>query len=285
MLLETTIDLNRDNARKLLQGKGVVIKPIQLRDPGMGLPIKLDKVKLKRMMRNASKHKGTKLKFSQSEMDANKETIGGKFSFKSLGRAIKQGFEKAVEEVKDIGKAKVEEFKEPVRTAKKVVKRVVKKVQPTIQTAEKLTMKGIEEAKKAPRFYKERVKNTVAGEVIRRGAKKAISEGLKKAVPLALATGLTALGTVTAQPEIVASAPVVSGVAKKFGDKFGDDLANMAVKKLGLGMMYNENSNFIHPANPNFHPIQDTFDHSVSQVYKRRGGSFRALGGKSYMAM
>ena len=85
--------------------------------------------------------------------------------------------------------------------------------------------KGLKKAgkaiKKAPAFYKKNIKDTVAGEMIRKGVK----AGSK----MAITAGIGALAGTPAAPLI----PVLTAVNAKYGDKGID----MAVKAIGLGLM------------------------------------------------
>ncbi len=75
--------------------------------------------------------------------------------------------------------------------------------------------------KKAPKFYKENIKDTKAGEMIRKGVKTGSKMGIQ--------AGITALAGTPAAPLI----PALTAVNAKYGDKG----INMAVKAIGLGLM------------------------------------------------
>ncbi len=75
--------------------------------------------------------------------------------------------------------------------------------------------------KKAPKFYKDNIKDTKAGEMIRKGVKTGSKMGIQ--------AGITALAGTPASPLV----PALTAVNAKYGDKGID----MAVKAIGLGLM------------------------------------------------
>jgi hypothetical protein len=75
--------------------------------------------------------------------------------------------------------------------------------------------------KKAPKFYKDNIKDTKAGEMIRQGVKTGSKMGIQ--------AGITALAGTPAGPLI----PALTAVNAKYGDKGID----MAIKAIGLGLM------------------------------------------------
>ena len=77
------------------------------------------------------------------------------------------------------------------------------------------------EIKKAPAYYKKNIKDTVAGDMIRKGVKAGSKMGIQ--------AGITALAGTPAAPLV----PALTLVNAKYGDKGID----MAVKAIGLGLM------------------------------------------------
>lgn len=75
--------------------------------------------------------------------------------------------------------------------------------------------------KKAPKYYKDNIKDTKAGEMIRQGVKKGSKMGIR--------AGILALAGTPAAPLV----PALTAVNEKFGDAGID----MAVKAIGLGLM------------------------------------------------
>lgn len=75
--------------------------------------------------------------------------------------------------------------------------------------------------KKAPKFYKENIKDTKAGEMIRQGVKTGSKAGIR--------AGILALAGTPASPLV----PALTMANEKFGDKGID----MAIKAIGLGLM------------------------------------------------
>jgi len=112
--------------------------------------------------------------------------------------------------------------------------------------------KGLKKAgkaiKKAPEFYKKNIKDTVAGEMIRKGVK----AGSK----MAITAGIGALAGTPAAPLI----PVLTAVNAKYGDKGID----AAVKAIGLGLM----------AGGNLREAMETLD----DVEEMLGNGLRASG-------
>lgn len=270
------MNLTKAQAKKLAKNQAILLRPNNMQ--GGSIEVHMSGLKARKLATALKKNKGLKFSLNPDELN---ETMGGS-AFTDL---LKRGVSMAKKEAPKIAKVVAPVVKKQIsKVAQKYVDKdtadqmgdlvskggvkLVEKMASGLPKGQHLSgvdknitpdmtggniIKDIKKvASKVSKGYKKYVKNTPAGDMIRKGVK------------TALTVGATELPIMLGQPEL---APITGALVNKYGDTL--------IEKSGLGVLQSNHSNFLNTMHPAMHPTMPT--QGITDL-PRKGGSFLPAG-------